>query len=174
MTKEALRDYVDFLRSQDEISYDVYSGLIDGIDTLEQEPCEDCVSRKALIERINHAEENFKADNMESIGSDDGDPFVDGVLSGVFNIREMVIQAPSVTLQEPFKPMVEIDLYSVINQKYIEREVLDKIRAEIIEKYWDCNICKWKIDHKPHYNIRGDINDILQIIDKYKAESEKT
>ena len=40
MTKEGFRDYVDFLRSQDEISYDVYSGLIDGIDTLEQEPCE--------------------------------------------------------------------------------------------------------------------------------------
>ena len=32
---------------------------------------------------------------------------------------------------EPFKPMVEIDLYSVIKQKYIERDVLDKIRAEI-------------------------------------------
>lgn len=29
------------------------------------------------------------------------------------------------------EPMVEIDLYSVIKQKYIEREVLDKIRAEI-------------------------------------------
>lgn len=32
---------------------------------------------------------------------------------------------------EQDKPMVEIDLYSVIKQKYIEREVLDKIRAEI-------------------------------------------
>ena len=39
MTKEEFRDYVEFLRSQDEISYDVYSGLIDGIDTLEQQPC---------------------------------------------------------------------------------------------------------------------------------------
>jgi len=58
---------------------------------------EDCISRQALIERINNAEENFKADHMESIASDDGDPFVDGVLSGVFNIREMVAQAPSVT-----------------------------------------------------------------------------
>ena len=29
------------------------------------------------------------------------------------------------------EPMVEIDLYSVIKQKYIERDVLDKIRAEI-------------------------------------------
>ena len=38
MTKEEFRDYVEFLRSQDEISYAAYSGLIDGIDTLEQEP----------------------------------------------------------------------------------------------------------------------------------------
>ena len=38
MTREEFRDYVEFLRSQDEISYDVYSALIDGIDTLEQEP----------------------------------------------------------------------------------------------------------------------------------------
>lgn len=41
MTREEFRDYVDFLRSQDEISYDVYSALIDGIDTLEQEPYDD-------------------------------------------------------------------------------------------------------------------------------------
>ena len=31
---------------------------------------------------------------------------------------------------EQDKPMVEIDLYSVIKQKYIEREVLDKYRTE--------------------------------------------
>ena len=61
----------------------------------------DCISRADLIERINNAEEQFKYDNMETIGSDDGDPFVDGVLSGVWNIREMVKQAPSVTPQEP-------------------------------------------------------------------------
>ena len=29
------------------------------------------------------------------------------------------------------EPMVEIDLYSVIKQKYIERDVFNKIRAEI-------------------------------------------
>ena len=54
-----------------------------------------------------------------------------------------------------------------------KNEVLDKIRAEIIEKYWDCDICKWKIDYKSHYVIREDINDILQILDKYKEESEE-
>ena len=67
--------------------------------------------------------------------------------------------------QEPFinKPCV--------SEKQCEHDknvVLDKISAEIIEKYWDCDICKYN----GHVNIRGDINDILQIIDKYKAEIE--
>jgi hypothetical protein len=50
MTREEFRDYVEFLRSQDEISYDVYSGLIDGIDTLEQEPVLDKI--RAEIEQL--------------------------------------------------------------------------------------------------------------------------
>ena len=45
MTREELRDYVEEQRNLDNIPYYVYSTLIDGIDTLEQEPCEDCVSR---------------------------------------------------------------------------------------------------------------------------------
>ena len=57
----------------------------------------DLISRQALIELIDNAEENFKIDNMDSISSNVEDPFVDGVLSGVFNIRQMVAQAPSVT-----------------------------------------------------------------------------
>lgn len=50
MTREELRDYVEEQRSLNNIPYHVYSELIDGIDTLEQEPicpshgidCEDC------------------------------------------------------------------------------------------------------------------------------------
>lgn len=38
MTLEELRDYVDQQRDLDNIPYHVYSTLIDGIDTLEQEP----------------------------------------------------------------------------------------------------------------------------------------
>lgn len=64
------------------------------------QPCKDAISRKALIERINQAEENFKADHIESISSGDDDPFVDGVLSGVFNLRQMVAQAPAITESE--------------------------------------------------------------------------
>jgi len=40
MTREELRDYVEEQRNLDIIPYHVYSTLIDGIDTLEQEPCE--------------------------------------------------------------------------------------------------------------------------------------
>lgn len=67
--------------------------------------------------------------------------------------------------QESFKPMVEIDLYSVIKQKYVERDVLDKIRAEFEE----------------HVGINQNLNVdraraicwCLDVIDKYMAESEE-
>lgn len=62
--------------------------------------------------------------------------------------------------QEPQKPMVEIDLYSVIKQKYIERDVLDKIRAEIEEI-------------QTYDGIYIDRAYVLQIIDKYKKEGEQ-
>ena len=114
MTREELRDYVDEQRSLNNIPYHVYSALIDGIDTLEQES----------------------------------------------------------------KPMVEIDLYSVIKQKYVEREVLDKIRSEIESKYNNCDICEFVEDYDyeendiSEYRPIGDIADILEIIDKYRESEE--
>lgn len=70
--------------------------------------------------------------------------------------------------QEPFKPMVEIDLWSVIKQKYIEREVLDKIRTEIekLQKMCDKN----DLNLMAQYSAFGMVLDIL---DKYKAEKEQ-
>lgn len=52
MSREELRDYVDEQRAQDIIPYHVYSALIDGIDTLEQEPSEDAISRQALLDDL--------------------------------------------------------------------------------------------------------------------------
>ena len=66
--------------------------------------------------------------------------------------------------QEPFKPMVEIDLYSVIKQKYIEREVLGKIRAEIEND--------WQLKKYPSSPFSCGLRRAIEIIDKYKAESE--
>lgn len=96
------------------------------IKALEQQPCEDAISRQALIERINNAEENFKSDNMESIASDDGDPFVDGVLSGVFNIRQMVMQAPTVTPQPKVGHWIRVEL-----------GLFDSVSIR-----WECSECK--------------------------------
>ena len=70
-------------------------------------------------------------------------------------IKEALYAAHRALEQEP-KPMIEIDLYSVIKQKYIEREVLDKIRAEIEQLPITDTV----------------IRLVTEIIDKYKAESE--
>ena len=67
--------------------------------------------------------------------------------------------------QEP-KPMVEIDLYSVIKQKYIEREVLDKIRAEIKALTSNRGFLSCSVDYI-HEKIDA-------VFDKYKGESEDT
>ncbi len=81
------------------------------------------------------------------------------------NVAKELAKLPSVTPQESFKPMVEIDLYSVIKQKYIEREVLDKIRAEIIQVVAEetTEDSRWALGLK--YS--------LKIIDKYKTDTEK-
>lgn len=61
-------------------------------------------------------------------------------------------------LEKETKPMVEIDLDYVIKQKYIEREVLDKIKAEIRQQQWYLDV--------------ANVNRVIGIIDKYTAESE--
>lgn len=68
--------------------------------------------------------------------------------------------------QEPFKPMVEIDLYSVIKQSYIEREVLDKIRSEIE----DINLNEVATKYEDRFY--GFQREVINILDKFKAESE--
>ena len=75
--------------------------------------------------------------------------------------------------QEPFKPMVEIDLYSVIKQKYIEREVLDKIRAEIEQIYQDIDTCSHnEYENAVEQGKEMAYENVLNMIDKYKAEIE--
>ena len=82
----------------------------------------------------------------------------------------LVADAIKALEQEPFKPMVEIDLYSVIKQKYIEREVLDKIRDEIKEWYWQAD--KQALAEDPCV-VDAMIDLFIRTIDKYKAESEE-
>ena len=57
-------------------------------------------------------------------------------------------------------------------------DVLGKIRAEIETKYGQCDICEYfeNYDYEENdiseYRPIGNIADILQIIDRHKAESE--
>ena len=55
----------------------------------------DIISKTHLIERLKNAEEEFKADNMESITSGIYEPFVDGMLSAMFFIRVMILNEPT-------------------------------------------------------------------------------
>lgn len=95
--------------TKEEIIQGLYRGdsrvIKEAIKALEQQPSDDCVSRKALIERINNAEDNFISDHQEEMN--DGDSFCDGIMSAIFNIREMVAQAPSVTPTQNWIPVSE-------------------------------------------------------------------
>ena len=94
--------------------------------------CDDCIHKSVCYRRIESVSPSY-ADKCGDFESDN-------------NI-------------EPFKPMVEIDLYSVIKQKYIEREALDKIRAEIDQITDTMGVS---------YNQYVSKIDVLQIIDKYR------
>jgi hypothetical protein len=68
---------------------------------------------------------------------------------------------------------------SSVAEKMISNGIpLDKLRAEIETKYGQYDICEYFEDYDyeendiSEYKPIGDIADILQIIDKYKAESE--
>jgi len=140
--------------------------------------CEICKDNKCWTEKEPTADNDSAVDTNKLLETCEkmsfdfelfGRPTKALLLDAVKNIVNDLLRA---TPQEP-KPMVEIDLYSVIKQKYIEREVLDKIRAEIVEltkcpygteclgancpSNTDCMICG---DH------------VLEIIDKYKGEIE--
>lgn len=142
----------------------IVTALTEGATVSDKEPTTkndlgvDCINRQAAI--------TFVCKNIKEILKDTTPLEVklsdDYIYENVAKIMRNPKVLHSVTPQES-KPMVEIDLYSVIKQKYIEREVLDEIKAEIdgLTYYW--------------YEVhpRDVINDVFEIIDKHKAESEE-
>ena len=60
--------------------------------------------------------------------------------------------------------------------KKMQEPILDKIKAEIKEKFEGCDICEWFEDYDydendiSEYQPVGSIDMVLEIIDKYKAE----
>jgi len=77
--------------------------------------------------------------------------------------------------QEP-KPMVEIDLYSVIKQKYIERKVLDKIREQIKSYLRGVEITlEVLVENDPlrpkMEGAKDTLEECLELIDKAETEN---
>lgn len=107
MTREELRDYVDKQRALNNIPYHVYSELIDGIDTLEQEPRKDAVSR-AEVKKI--AKEMYlEVANMKLDAKTISD-CISCTSSKCREVLERKLQAiNSVTPQEPRKEHWIID-----------------------------------------------------------------
>ena len=113
MTIEELRDYVDQQRNLNNIPYHVYSALIDGIDTLEQEPTD---------------KKFTKAD-------------IDAIIKAINKGWELRVN-----------------------------EVLDKIRAEI--EQLPTNYIEVQRPHSTVERHVVELDSVLRIFDKYKAESE--
>lgn len=87
-------------------------------------------------------------------------------------IAKMIDNAPTI---KEIPTNIPIDVF----EKLISQDsVIDKIRAEIETKYGQCDICEYFEDYDyeendiSEYRPIGGIADILQIIDKYKAESK--
>ena len=76
--------------------------------------------------------------------------------------------------------LAEKEFYDTAIKALEQESVIDKIRAEIETKYGQCDICEYFEDYDyeendiSEYRPIGNIVDILQIIDNYKAETEET
>ena len=64
------------------------------------------------------------------------------------------------------------------NLRMKQESIFDKIRAEIEEKYGNCDICEYFEDYDyeendiSEYRPIGNIADVLQIIDKYVGKEQ--
>lgn len=125
----------------------VYINRDDVLEVLKQQPCEDCISRQAAIDLLK---------NMDTIVS----PISDAVL--------LIDKAEAMTKLIFLPPaQVESDVHDINVGKI--NCILDKIRTEI-------ESCRE--DEEPHlvdyrYYRNEGLDMALDIIDKYKAESEE-
>ena len=136
---------------------DTVEEIVTGVIRLIMQPTSvDCISRKALIERINNAEDNFISDHQEEMN--DGDSFCDGIMSAIFNIREMVAQASPVTPTQRWIPVSERlpteNERVLVNQTIDNRNVVYCTRFPF-EKTKVEYITAWQPLPKPYEEKRG-------------------
>ena len=127
------------------------------IKSLEQEPCEDCINRQIISDYV---ESHIQEINT---GYGDLNKHTNKILR---MIVDYIDNMPSVTPQEPFmnKPCIA---HQVCHEDKVK--VLDKIRAEIEFK----SRIVLKDTPNDDWTVKWNecIKEVLEIIDKYKAES---
>ena len=152
MTREeaskTLTQYIDYDAETPDY-YEMEKACKVALKALKQAPCEDCISRDAV--------QNYVESHIQEINTGYGD-----LNNHTNRILRMIVDGIG-------------NLPSI--QPQPKTDVLDKIRAEIETKYGQCDICEYFEDYDyeendiSEYRATGNIADILQIIDKYKAES---
>lgn len=151
MTREEAFNRIDAIIEKHEVddvyvtitNFKDYDALRMARELLEQKPCEDAISRQAVLDGI-----DTYINKAQSIGTQDD----------FYSFAELVVkELPPVTPQEPFmnKPCVA---HQVCHEDKVK--VLDEISAEIEEA-------------QTYDGIYIDRAYVLQIIDKYKTESEE-
>ena len=153
---EELKEDIELYMPSDPILLDrelpdgrLITALEMAIKALEQEPCEDAVSRQAVCNIVDAIRDCISVE-------------------GYWAILERLKKLPSVNPQEPFinKPCVSSGVC-----EHEKNQVLDKIRSEIKKAIWEDVIVS--LDGTDEVRIPClDPDDVFEIIDKYKAESE--
>ena len=148
MTREQAKREIDSLdyylqNHTDDYGEESHTAMMMAIKALGQEPCEDAISRQAVLDGI-----DTYINKAQSTGTQDD----------FYSFAELVVkELPSVTPQEPFmnKPCVA---NQVCHEDKVK--VIEKIRAEIDEQY----------DRVHPYNIScaEGLEMALGIIEKYK------
>ena len=158
MTSKEAKSCIKTIEMLRRLAYNIH-GVMDVIDAencekiikaLEQEPCDDAISRQAVFEK------QYRIDDSATLSTRD-----------VVNVED-IEDLPSVNPQEP-----KADRGLHLSQRFKDwqfiqepkTDVLDKIRAEI----------KALSNANPSYWHSGDMverEEVFEIIDKYTAESE--
>ena len=165
MSREEAIEKLELMRQR--VDEETYRALILAIKALEQESCGDAISRQAVKEWLwdnaIYGYDRF----IDKLPSVNPQPICEDAIS-----REAVIKAVDThtnedgTLDDDISVILE-DLPSV-NPQEPKTDVLDKIIAEIeeLDRYYDNDY--FSANNCPMYKC----DEVLQIIDKYKVESE--
>lgn len=165
MTKEEqiemLKEEYEDCAGDDNYTQEWLETLDSAIKALEQEPCEDCISRTPSIPK--EWQDVFKDvdEFIEYIWDRvDTSDFEDGYTSPVTNAEpnEWFKVTASDKREQLYELFVEMITRKNTPSVTLQESILDKIRAEILEYIDDLDIAA----------------EICDIFDKYKAESENT